>query len=133
MATWGGHGINTEFHPPPWIPHYGKNKAVGTCKQGMTFTIEPILTLGKPREVYWPDDWTNTTIDGKWTAQFGLYKYKTNFALHGNANIDIEHTLLVTETGVEVLTARKENSPGGPVLMPVTSNGSVGSNGASNS
>jgi methionyl aminopeptidase len=37
----------------------------------MTFTIEPILTLGKPKEVYWPDNWTNTSIDGKRTAQFG--------------------------------------------------------------
>ncbi|KAI7773034.1 methionine aminopeptidase 1 [Diaporthe eres] len=99
IATWGGHGINTHFHPPPWIPHYAKNKAVGACKPGMTFTIEPILTLGKPREVYWPDKWTNATVDGQRTAQF-------------------EHTLLVTETGVEVLTARLENSPGGPVPMP---------------
>ncbi|KAK9780716.1 putative Methionine aminopeptidase [Seiridium cardinale] len=92
VATWGGHGINTEFHPPPWIPHYSKNKAVGVCKAGMTFTIEPILALGKPEEVYWPDDWTNVTVDGKRSAQF-------------------EHTLLVTETGVEVLTAAKTNSP----------------------
>lgn len=74
VATWGGHGINTEFHPPPWIPHYAKNKAVGVCKPGMTFTIEPILALGKPREVYWPDNWTNTTMDGKRTAQFGEYE-----------------------------------------------------------
>ena len=73
VATWGGHGINTEFHPPPWIPHYKQNKAVGTCKPGMTFTIEPILTLGKPKEVYWPDNWTNTSIDGKRNAQFGAY------------------------------------------------------------
>lgn len=71
VATWGGHGINTEFHPPPWIPHYSKNKAVGICKPGMTFTIEPILTLGKPREVHWPDGWTNVTVDGAWAAQFG--------------------------------------------------------------
>ncbi|KKY29531.1 putative methionine aminopeptidase 1 [Diaporthe ampelina] len=99
IATWGGHGINTHFHPPPWIPHYAKNRAVGACKPGMTFTIEPILTLGKPREVYWPDKWTNATVDGQRTAQF-------------------EHTLLVTETGVEVLTARLEDSPGGPVPMP---------------
>ncbi|KAH8731288.1 putative methionine aminopeptidase, type I [Phaeosphaeriaceae sp. PMI808] len=98
IATWGGHGINTEFHPPPWIPHYSKNRAVGTCKPGMAFTIEPILTLGKPREVYWPDNWTNVTVDGKWAAQF-------------------EQTLLVTETGVEVLTAANENSLGGPVAM----------------
>ncbi|SPO02177.1 probable methionine aminopeptidase, type I [Cephalotrichum gorgonifer] len=99
VPTWGGHGINTEFHPPPWIPHYAKNKAVGVCRPGMAFTIEPILTLGKTREVEWPDKWTNATADGKRTAQF-------------------EHTLLVTETGVEVLTARKEDSPGGPVPMP---------------
>ncbi|KAH8667058.1 putative methionine aminopeptidase, type I [Xylariales sp. PMI_506] len=99
VATWGGHGINTEFHPPPWIPHYAKNKAVGVCKAGMTFTIEPILALGKPREVYWPDNWTNVTADGKWTAQF-------------------EHTLLVTETGVEVLTAALPDSPGGAIPIP---------------
>ncbi|KAK1979514.1 putative methionine aminopeptidase, type I [Colletotrichum cereale] len=102
VAIWGGHGINTEFHPPPWIPHYAKNKAVGLCKAGMAFTIEPILALGNPREVYWPDNWTNTTVDGKRTAQF-------------------EHTLLVTETGVEVLTAATETSPGGPIALPTTS------------
>ncbi|KAI8633214.1 methionine aminopeptidase 1 [Xylariaceae sp. FL1651] len=104
VANWGGHGINTEFHPPPWIPHYSKNKAAGVCKPGLTFTIEPILTLGKPQDVCWPDDWTNATIDGKRTAQF-------------------EHTLLVTETGVEVLTARNEKSPGGPIPVPTTANG----------
>jgi methionyl aminopeptidase len=71
VATWGGHGIHTEFHPPPWIPHYAKNKAVGVCKPGMAFTIEPILTTGKPKEIYWPDNWTNATVDGKRTAQFG--------------------------------------------------------------
>ncbi|KAB8217932.1 peptidase M24, structural domain-containing protein [Aspergillus novoparasiticus] len=103
-TTWGGHGINTEFHPPPWIPHYANSKVPGVCKPGMTFTIEPILTLGKPREIYWPDDWTNVTVDGKRTAQF-------------------EHTLLVTETGVEVLTARLEDSPGGPIPIPTTANG----------
>jgi methionyl aminopeptidase len=75
VTTWGGHGINTEFHPPPWIPHYSKNKGVGVCKPGMTFTIEPILALGNPREVYWPDKWTNATVDGKWTAQFGVYRW----------------------------------------------------------
>lgn len=57
IKTWGDHGINSEFHPPPSIPHHAKNKAVGTCKPGMTFTIEPILTLGTDREVQWPDDW----------------------------------------------------------------------------
>ncbi|KAI5861221.1 methionine aminopeptidase 1 [Durotheca rogersii] len=104
VRVWGGHGINSEFHPPPWIPHYAKSKVPGVCKPGMAFTIEPILALGKPHEVYWPDNWTNATVDGKRTAQF-------------------EHTLLVTETGVEVLTAANENSPGGPIPMPIIAAG----------
>ncbi|KAK5632783.1 hypothetical protein RRF57_008497 [Xylaria bambusicola] len=104
IPTWGGHGINKEFHPPPWIPHYAGSKAAGVCKPGLTFTIEPILTLGVPRDQYWPDEWTNVTMDGKRTAQF-------------------EHTLLVTENGVEILTHRNENSPGGPVLMPTARTG----------
>ncbi|KAI1770167.1 methionine aminopeptidase 1 [Hypoxylon cercidicola] len=104
VRTWGGHGINTLFHGPPYVPHYSNNKAVGVCKPGMTFTIEPILALGKYRDVTWPDNWTNTTVDGKRAAQF-------------------EHTVLVTETGVEVLTSRDENSPGGPIPMPTTENG----------
>jgi methionyl aminopeptidase len=77
IKTWGGHGINSEFHPPPWIPHYAKNKAVGTCKPGMTFTIEPILALGRDKEVHWPDNWTNVTVDGKWSAQFGKHRTRT--------------------------------------------------------
>ncbi|ROT36365.1 methionine aminopeptidase, partial [Sodiomyces alkalinus F11] len=99
IRTYCGHGINRLFHCPPNVPHYAKNKAVGECRPGMTFTIEPMVALGKYRDVTWPDNWTSTTIDGKRTAQF-------------------EHTLLVTEDGVEVLTARKPDSPGGPVPMP---------------
>ncbi|OTB18117.1 hypothetical protein K445DRAFT_314937 [Daldinia sp. EC12] len=91
-----GHGVNTHFHSPPNVPHYARNKAVGVCKAGMTFTIEPMVSLGKHQFVTWPDNWTITTIDGKKSAQF-------------------EHTLLVTETGVEVLTARLPTSPGGPI------------------
>ncbi|KAK7953360.1 methionine aminopeptidase- type I [Apiospora saccharicola] len=106
VKTWGGHGIHSEFHPPPWIPHYAKNKAAGTCQPGLTFTIEPILALGGNREMYWPDNWTNVTVDGKRTAQF-------------------EHTLLVTETGLEVLTARLESSPGGAISMLDAANGST--------
>ncbi|KAI1822772.1 methionine aminopeptidase 1 [Xylaria intraflava] len=113
IANWGGHGIHTEFHPAPWIPHYAKNKAAGVCKPGLTFTIEPILTLGQPRDLYWPDKWTNVTIDGKRTAQF-------------------EHTLLVTETGVEVLTAGNGDSPGGAISMPVaTASGELADKGES--
>ena len=72
IRTYVGHGINSVFHGPPNIPHYAKNKAVGECKPGMTFTIEPMIALGKYRDVTWPDNWTSTTIDGKLTAQFGM-------------------------------------------------------------
>ncbi|RYC60415.1 hypothetical protein CHU98_g5802 [Xylaria longipes] len=120
IATWGGHGINTEFHPPPWIPHYAKNKAAGVCKPGLTFTIEPIITLGKSQDLYWPDNWTNVTVDGRRTAQFGELK-PPEWCLAADGCI--EHTLLVTETGVEVLTARNENSPGGPIPIPTTADG----------
>ncbi|KAL0934754.1 methionine aminopeptidase [Colletotrichum truncatum] len=101
IRTYCGHGINKLFHCPPNVPHYAKNKQVGECKPGMTFTIEPMIALGKYRDITWPDNWTSTTIDGKKTAQF-------------------EHTLLVTEDGVEVLTARKADSPGGKIPMPGT-------------
>lgn len=99
IKTYCGHGVNQLFHTTPTIPHYAKNKAVGTCKPGMTFTIEPMIALGTYRDQTWPDDWTSVTQDGKRTAQF-------------------EHTFLVTEDGVEVLTARKANSPGGAVSLP---------------
>lgn len=71
VRTYVGHGINHIFHCPPNIPHYAKNKAVGECKPGMTFTIEPMIALGKYRDVTWPDNWTSTTVDGKRTSQFG--------------------------------------------------------------
>ncbi|KAJ7273680.1 peptidase M24, structural domain-containing protein [Mycena haematopus] len=87
VRTYTGHGINTHFHCPPNVPHYAKNKAVGTMKPGMVFTIEPMINLGSNwGDVHWPDNWTATTLDGKRSAQF-------------------EETLLITETGVEILTA----------------------------
>ncbi|MCJ1373394.1 Methionine aminopeptidase 1 [Loxospora ochrophaea] len=100
VKSYCGHGINQLFHGAPSIPHYAKNKAIGTAKSGMCFTIEPMINLGTYKDKTWPDDWTSVTQDGKRSAQF-------------------EHTLLVTEDGVEVLTARKESSPGGPMPMPV--------------
>lgn len=96
VRTYCGHGINSLFHCQPNIPHYAKNKAIGVAKPGMVFTIEPMLCLGTYQDVTWPDNWTAATRDGKYSAQF-------------------EHMLLVTETGCEVLTARLDNSPGGPV------------------
>lgn len=106
IKTYCGHGINQMFHAPPNVPHYAKNKAIGIAKPGMCFTIEPMVALGTYRDKTWPDNWTSVTADGKKTAQF-------------------EHTLLVTEDGVEVLTARLANSPGGPIPMPgaATENG----------
>jgi methionyl aminopeptidase len=101
VRSYCGHGINQLFHTAPSIPHYGKNKAVGAAKAGMCFTIEPMINLGTHRDKTWPDDWTSVTTDGSKSAQF-------------------EHTLLVTGDGVEVLTARFPDSPGGPVPMPVT-------------
>ncbi|KAM3069144.1 Methionine aminopeptidase 1 [Clarireedia jacksonii] len=99
IKTYCGHGVGSLFHCAPNIPHYAKNKAVGQAKAGMCFTIEPMIALGTHRDKTWPDNWTSVTQDGKRTAQF-------------------EHTLLVTEDGVEILTARLPNSPGGPVPMP---------------
>lgn len=103
VKTYVGHGINQLFHTTPNVPHYAKNKAVGEAKPGMCFTIEPMITLGNHRDKTWPDNWTSVTVDGSRTAQF-------------------EHTLLVTEKGVEILTARLENSPGGKVDLPAVAN-----------
>jgi len=89
VRTYTGHGINDLFHCSPNIPHYAKNKAVGTMKAGMTFSIEPMINIGGNwGDVHWPDNWTATTVDGKRSAQF-------------------EETLLVTETGVEILTGAR--------------------------
>jgi methionyl aminopeptidase len=87
VRTYCGHGIGTLFHTTPNVPHYANNKAVGVMKPGNIFTIEPMINAGKWGDILWPDDWTAVTKDGKRSAQF-------------------EHTLLVTETGVEILTQR---------------------------
>jgi len=86
-----GHGIGSLFHTIPNIPHYAKNKAKGTMKAGHVFTIEPMINLGAPGDTTWHDNWTVVTTDGKRSAQF-------------------EHTILVTDTGYEILTAR-DNEP----------------------
>jgi len=89
VRTYCGHGIGELFHASPSIPHYANNKAVGIMKPGHVFTIEPMINQGVWRDVLWPDNWTSATQDGKRSAQF-------------------EHTLLVTETGVEILTEKGE-------------------------
>src|ERR1700689_533114 len=80
-----GHGIGTPFHSGLIVPHYDDPDATVTIETGMTFTIEPMLTLGTISYDVWPDGWTAVTKDRKRTAQF-------------------EHTILVTEDGHEILT-----------------------------
>lgn len=93
VKSYCGHGIGSLFHCAPNIPHYARNKANGSCKPGMVFTIEPMVNMGSWEDVLWEfDDWTAVTLDGSRSAQF-------------------EHTLVVTEDGFEILTARTANSP----------------------
>ncbi|GAA5951556.1 hypothetical protein JCM8115_005176 [Rhodotorula mucilaginosa] len=107
--TYVGHGIHELFHAAPNVPHYAGNRASGTMRPGQTFTIEPMICVGHQKEVHWPDDWTAATPDGKYSAQF-------------------EETLLITPTGVEVLTA----APGWTLpTKPVVGNGSAPSASAS--
>ncbi len=80
-----GHGIGTAFHTSLQIPHYFVPSATTTIEEGMTFTIEPMLTLGSPRLHLWNDGWTAATNDGSRSAQY-------------------EHTVLVTSGGAEILT-----------------------------
>ncbi|MDE0268530.1 MAG: type I methionyl aminopeptidase [Acidimicrobiaceae bacterium] len=65
-----GHGIGTEFHSGLQIPHYYDRSASTLLVDRMTFTIEPMLTLGSPRVMMWDDGWTAITEDGLRTAQF---------------------------------------------------------------
>lgn len=97
VRSYCGHGIHQLFHTAPSVPHYAKNKAVGIMKPGHTFTIEPMISEGTWRDEQWPDNWTAVTADGKLSAQF-------------------EETLLVTDTGVEILT-RRRNKGGQPYFM----------------
>ncbi len=80
-----GHGVGYDLHEPPEIPNLGHSGSGPTLAAGLTIAIEPISTLGNPRIVLQPDGWTFKTADGSWSAQF-------------------EHTVLVTETGAEILT-----------------------------
>lgn len=84
-----GHGIGRIFHEEPQVLHYGTPNTGMVLKAGMTFTIEPMLNTGKPHTRLLPDNWTVVTKDHSLSAQW-------------------EHTLLVTEDGVEILTLRDE-------------------------
>jgi methionyl aminopeptidase len=80
-----GHGIGTTFHSGLVVPHFDDPAVREMMEPGMTFTIEPMLTLGTIEYDIWPDGWTVLTADRKRTAQF-------------------EHTIVVTQDGAEILT-----------------------------
>ena len=80
-----GHGVGTSFHTGLIIPHYDEPMYRDIIDVGMVFTVEPMLTLGSQDWDLWEDDWTVTTKDKRYSAQF-------------------EHTILITETGPEILT-----------------------------
>jgi methionyl aminopeptidase len=84
-----GHGIGDQFHNSLQIPHYHDPRNDGVLLEGMTFTIEPMVNIGSHRLEVWDDGWTVTTRDLQRSAQF-------------------EHTILVTETGHEILTVPGE-------------------------
>jgi len=88
-----GHGVGIEFHEEPQVDHAARRNSGPKMKAGMTFTIEPMINEGKPRvKVDESDGWTARTVDKKLSAQF-------------------EHTILVTETGYEVLTDASNEYP----------------------
>lgn len=80
-----GHGIGRKFHEEPQIVHVGKKGTGPEMRPGMTFTIEPMINLGKRHCKVLDDEWTVVTKDKSWSAQF-------------------EHTILITENGHEILT-----------------------------
>lgn len=88
-----GHGIGREMHEPPQVLHWGRPQTGMLLREGMTFTIEPMLNQGRHAVRTEDDGWTVVTCDGQLSAQF-------------------EHTVAVTRHGVKVLTLR----PGESVL-----------------
>ncbi|MDV3455559.1 type I methionyl aminopeptidase [Sphingomonas sp. HF-S4] len=86
-----GHGIGREMHEEPQILNFGKPGSGMRLREGMTFTIEPMINQGTRKVETQDDGWTVVTQDGKLSAQF-------------------EHTVAVTATGVEVLTLRADGS-----------------------
>lgn len=98
VREYTGHGVHTAFHSGLVILHYDEPRMDTPIEVGMTFTIEPMLAMGKAANHQWDDNWTVVTNDGSRVAQF-------------------EQTIVVTETGAEVLTVPMEGmtpAPNGP-------------------
>jgi methionyl aminopeptidase len=87
-----GHGVHREFHTAPQIPHYGVSGKGKKLRPGMVFTIEPMINVGTHEAEVLADGWTALTADRQLSAQF-------------------EHTVVVTKTGVEVLTLSPARVP----------------------
>jgi methionyl aminopeptidase len=85
VRSFVGHGIGEQFHTDLHIPHYYEPRLTAVIEEGMTFTIEPMITVGSWEHDLWDDGWTAVTRDRRRTAQF-------------------EHTLVVTADGADVLT-----------------------------
>ncbi|MCY1436499.1 Methionine aminopeptidase [compost metagenome] len=86
-----GHGIGKVFHEEPQVLHYGRAGTGMELKEGMTFTIEPMINQGRPETRLLGDGWTAITKDRKLSSQW-------------------EHTVLVTADGYEILTLRNDES-----------------------
>lgn len=84
-----GHGIGRKMHEDPQITHYGRKGKGTTLREGMVFTIEPMVNQGRAAIKHLDDDWTAVTLDGSLSAQW-------------------EHTVAVTRDGYEILTLRDE-------------------------
>jgi methionyl aminopeptidase len=91
-----GHGIGREMHEPPQVLHWGKPQTGMVLREGMVFTIEPMLNQGKEGVLTEADGWTVVTRDGLLSAQF-------------------EHTVAVTGEGVRVLTLRADEEAGAAI------------------
>ncbi len=85
VRAYAGHGIAEVFHTNIQVPHYDESDAKEIIRPGMVFTVEPMISEGSWQVTHWNDGWTVLTADGRRSAQF-------------------EHTLVVTETGAEILT-----------------------------
>ena len=92
-----GHGIGRKFHEDPQILHYGKPGTGMQLEAGMTFTVEPMINAGKPAIRELADGWTIVTKDHSLSAQW-------------------EHTILVTDSGYEVLTVSADTPPPPPAI-----------------
>jgi methionyl aminopeptidase len=95
-----GHGIGKVFHQDPQILHYGKSGTGDILVEGMTFTIEPMINAGRREIRTMPDLWTVKTKDRSLSAQW-------------------EHTVLVTATGVEVLTVSAQSPAPPEIVKPI--------------